>query len=258
MSASVRENPPENNPDPTDDRDIQRISAEMQAIAEEADAEAVRAEALAAAARARALQLHRRAELAEDVEGGDSDAASDTASDTAPPKRAWYIGWTRRPRSSTVAATLAVVVILASLATSVYMVVEHRHASEQQRRAAEFTAAARQGVLTLTSLNFKDARHDVQRIIDASTGSFRDDFQKGADDFATIVEQSQVVEQATVRATAVDLGTMTRDSAVVLVASESEVTNAAGAKQDPRRFRLIVTVARDGHDLKMSKVQFVP
>lgn len=258
MSASVRENPSGNNPDPTNDHDIQRISAETQAMAEEADAEAARAEALAVAARARALRLRRRAELAEGLEGADSDAASDIASDTAPSKRAWYIGWTRRPRPSNFAAILAVVGILASLAVSVYMVLEHRHASEQQRRTAEFTAAARQGVLILTSLNFKDARHDVQRIIDASTGSFRDDFQRGADDFANIVEQSQVVEQGTVEATAVDLATMTRDSAVVLVASESEVTNAAGAKQDPRRFRLIVTVTRDGHDLKMSKVQFVP
>jgi Mce-associated membrane protein len=57
---------------------------------------------------------------------------------------------------------------------------------------------------------------------------------------------------------AVDLDSMTNDSAVVLVASTSEVTNAAGAKQDPRTFRLIVTLTRDGDRLKMSKVEFVP
>jgi Mce-associated membrane protein len=138
------------------------------------------------------------------------------------------------------------------------MVLEHRKVAEQRRRAGEFAAAARQGVVTLTSLDFKDARHGVQRIIEDSTGSFKDDIQKMADDFAKVVEESKVVEQGVVEATAVDLDTMTNNSAVVLVASESEVTNAAGAKQDPRRFRLIVTIARDGDDLKMSKVQFVP
>jgi Mce-associated membrane protein len=79
-----------------------------------------------------------------------------------------------------------------------------------------------------------------------------------ADDFVKVVKDSQVVEQGVVKATAVDLDTMTNDSAVVLVASESEVTNAAGAKQDPRPFRLIVTITREGSQLKMSKVQFVP
>ncbi|MDT5173139.1 MAG: Mce-associated rane protein, partial [Mycobacterium sp.] len=37
----------------------------------------------------------------------------------------------------------------------------------------------------------------------------------------------------------------------------SEVTNEAGAKQDPRKYRLIVTITRDDGQLKMSKVEFV-
>ncbi|ETZ98916.1 virB8 family protein [Mycobacterium kansasii 824] len=123
---------------------------------------------------------------------------------------------------------------------------------------AEFAAAARQGVVTLTSLDFTNAKQGVQRILDNSTGTFRDDMAKVADDFIKVVEQSKVVEQGTVQAVAVDVDTMTDDSAVVLVASTSEVTNAAGARQDPRKFRLIVTITRDGDQLKMSKVEFVP
>jgi Mce-associated membrane protein len=79
-----------------------------------------------------------------------------------------------------------------------------------------------------------------------------------AGDFTKVVEQSKVVEQGTVQAVAVDRDSMTDDSAVALVASTSEVTNAAGAKQDPRNFRLIVTLTRDSGQLKMSKVEFVP
>jgi len=164
----------------------------------------------------------------------------------------------RRPRLSTVAAAVAIVVIVGALAGSVFMVLDHRHAIEQRRRAAEFTAAARQGIVTLTSLDFEHAKEGVQNIIDVSTGSFKDDFVKMADDFTKVVQESKVVAQGSVQADAVDLNTMTDDSAVVLIASTSEVTNAAGAKQEPRKYRLIVTVARDRGQLKLSKVEFLP
>jgi len=42
------------------------------------------------------------------------------------------------------------------------------------------------------------------------------------------------------------------------VSASSRVTNAAGAKQEPRSWRLSVDVNRDGDQLKMSKVEFVP
>jgi Mce-associated membrane protein len=164
----------------------------------------------------------------------------------------------RRPKWSTVAASVAIVIILAALAGSGYMIKEHQDAVRERQRVAEFTAAARQGVVTLTSLDFNEAKQGVQRILDNSTGSFKDDFIKMADDFTKVVEQSKVISQGSVQAAAVDLDTMTNDSAVVLVASTSEITNAAGAKQDPRNYRLIVTVSRDGGQLKISKVEFVP
>lgn len=266
-----------------------------QAEAEAAEAEAL---AAAARARARAIQLRRRAEVADgadegpvaeedpateevhaevskgepdnsettvvpetieaergsDVEDEDRDADVSAAADEALPRRR------RRPRltRSTVAAALAAIVILAGLSGSLFMLVKHRDATRHRDRVAEFAAAARQGVVTLTSLDFTNAKQGVQRILDNSTGTFRDDMAKVADDFIKVVEQSKVVEQGTVQAVAVDVDTMTDDSAVVLVASTSEVTNAAGARQDPRKFRLIVTITRDGDQLKMSKVEFVP
>jgi len=189
-----------------------------------------------------------------------AEAEADTSADAATPARRGprVLSRLRRPKWSTIAASLAIIVIVGALLGSGYMIKQHRDAVRQRQLAAEFTAAARQGVVTLTSLDFNNAKQGVQRIADNSTGSFRDDFLKMADDFTKVVEQSKVVSQGSVQAAAVELGTMTNDSAVVLVASTSEVTNAAGAKQDPRNYRLIVTVARDGGQLKISKVEFVP
>jgi Mce-associated membrane protein len=191
---------------------------------------------------------------ADEVE--ESDADTESVEDERPVRLS-----SRRlspPRWSTIAAVVAIVVTLAALSGSVYMVLGHRHAAEQRQRAAEFTAAAKQGVVTLTSLDFNDAKSGVQHIVEDATGSFKDDFLKMSGDFVKVVEQSKVVSHGTVQAAAVDMDTMTKDSAVVLVACTSEVTNAAGAKQDPRTYRLIVTMTRDGGQLKMSKVEFVP
>ena len=51
---------------------------------------------------------------------------------------------------------------------------------------------------------------------------------------------------------------MTDTSAVALVAASSRVTNSSGANQEPRTWRLSVNLERDGGQIKMSKVEFVP
>jgi Mce-associated membrane protein len=110
--------------------------------------------------------------------------------------------------------------------------------------------------VTLMSLDFNKAQEDVNRIIDNSTGAFRDDFKNQAADFAKAAEDSKVVTEVTVNFVAVE--SMTNDSATVLVAATSRVTNAAGAKQEPRSWRLSVNLQRDGGQVKMAKVEFVP
>jgi Mce-associated membrane protein len=155
-----------------------------------------------------------------------------------------------------VAAGVTVLVTVGLLAVSGVMMYHHKQLQDDQRRAAEFAAAARQGVVTLMSLDHTHAKEDVQRIVDISTGDFKTDFEATADDFAKVAEQAKVTTQAQVNATAVN--SMTDDSAVVLVAATSTITNAAGANQDPRNWRLSVTVKRDGDQIKLAKVEFVP
>ena len=166
----------------------------------------------------------------------------------------------RRRRLATAAryaaVCLAVIAIAALASTSAWIVVKHRQAEHQRDLAAQFSAAARQGVVSLMSLDFNRAKDDVQRIVDNSTGQFREDFQAQAEEFAKVAESSKVVTEANVTATAVQ--TMPEDTADVLVAAASTITNAQGAKDDPRSWRLIVSMARDGDQIKMAKVEFAP
>ncbi|MGV0835047.1 hypothetical protein [Mycolicibacterium thermoresistibile] len=261
--------------DPTDDRAAADIQPdEAMALAEEAEAKAAEAEAAAAAARARAeaARLRRQAARskvpdtdgdevtdeaageAEETEPAPAEVSDPTTAETSesdPPARKRI-----RVRWGTVASAAAIVVIAALLATSGYLIWHHQQAEAEKQRAAEFAAAARQGVVSLMSLDFNRAEEDVQRIIDNSTGQFRDDFESAAEDFANVAKEAQVITDVAVNATAVE--SMTEDSAEVLVAATSSVTNAAGAEQDPRSWRLFVSVTRDDGQLKMSKVEFVP
>ena len=92
---------------------------------------------------------------------------------------------------------------------------------------------------------------------DSSTGKFRDDFASQAAEFTKTVEDSKAVTEGTVTAAA--LVSMDDHSALVLVAATSRVTNLpAGKEQQPRAWRLKVTVTEDGGQYKMSKVEFVP
>ncbi len=149
-----------------------------------------------------------------------------------------------------------VVLVLGFLGASAFMAFQHRRVVAEQQRSAEFAAAARQGVVTLMSLNFNSAADDVKRIIDSSTGDFKKDFQAQAADFTKAAQDSKVVTEANVNALGVK--SMTNDTATVLVAVTTNVSNAASKQQQPRSWRLNVQVAREGGQIKLAKVEFVP
>ncbi|MGE2723756.1 hypothetical protein [Mycolicibacterium pulveris] len=249
-------------------------------LAEEAEAQAAEAEAVAEAARARARAIRLRQEAeeaekaaaAEKAEAADEDTGSDDQPAEATVDAATEEAATEEAEEApaqpptnrrrwgrilkAVGMTLAILCTGALLAASGYMVWQHREAADLEKLQAEYAAAGRQSVVTLMSLDFNNAEADVQRIIDNSTGQFRTDFEAQAKDFVQVAQDSKVVTDVTVNSTAVE--SMNQDSAVVLVAATSRVTNAAGAQQEPRAWRLSVDLQRDGDQIKMSKVEFVP
>ena len=268
------------------------IALAEQAEAEAAEAEAL---AAAARARARAIKLRREAqaeaEAEADKDAEDTTTVVEAADDTAeapetpepseeserserseaseppePPAGSTestrqrlrvpgLSGLSRLSALSRVLAAAAILAICGLLGASGWMLWHHHTVLAERQRSAAYVAAARQGVVNLTSLDFNKAKEDVQRVLDSATGEFRDDFQRRADDFASVVKDSKAVTQGSVTASAVE--SMSKDSAVVLVLANERVTNSAGAKDDPRAFRFRVSVVRDGDQLKISKVEFV-
>ena len=187
-------------------------------------------------------------------DGDDSGAEEQVDAEPAPGKsRRLRIP---RIRWGIVAAVVAILCISALVTLSVLMVVHHRQQAHEQQLIAEYQAAARQSVVTLMSLDFNNAQADVQRIIDNSTGQFKEDFEAQAEAFAQVARDSKVITEVNVNVAAVK--SMTDTNATALVSATSRVTNSAGANQEPRSWRLLVDLAREGDQIKMSKVEFVP
>lgn len=271
-------------------------AADAMAMAQEAEADAAAAEALAAAAqaRARAARLRREAmAMADTVESyGDAALAAADAQafedSTAEDEDEYYDdadeeygdeyadeyadeeldeevaapkpppAWLRRlPSPSIVAKVTALLLTCAFVGFTGYMVMQHRHAIQHDKREAAFAAGARRGIINMTSLDYKKAREDVQRVIDSATGEFKDDFQSRANDFTAVVTQSKSITEGTVNATAIE--SMNGNSAKVLVSATSRITNSPPGKAEaPRIWRLRVTVTDVGGQYKMSKVEYVP
>lgn len=265
--------------------------SDAQKLAEQAEAEA--AEAVAAAARAWARAIRLRNEAAADpadvtesddstTDGTDTPEIIDTTAvdaeseaveappveeaegaETGPDAEAVEAKSSRLPRVrvsrlfwKVLASCLTLIVIAGLLAASGWMIWHHRQAQHREQLTAEYTAAARQTVVTLMSLDFNHAQDAVKNILDNSTGEFREDFEAQSKDFVKLAQDAKVVTEANVTGAAVD--SMSDDKAVVLVAVNTKVTNTTGANQQPRPWRVAVDMVREGDQMKLSKVEFVP
>jgi len=214
-------------------------------LARAAEAEADAAEARAEAAHARAAELRRRLEGA-----AESEQSTVEESAASPP----------RPRSAlaqTVAVAATTLVTAGLLGATGYMAWQHHHVSQQRQSAAEFAAAARQDVVNLMSMDFNKAQESVQRVLDGSTGKFKANFDETSDEFIKALRDEKILTTATVNDAAVD--SMTADSAVVLVSATSrrEGKQAPKDQQQPRVWRIVLTLERDGDQIKMSGVEFI-
>ena len=205
-------------------------------------AEVAEAEERAEAARARAQELRRQLQAGEVTET--PSPAPEAAARPSVPVR-------------TVGVVLAALLTAGLLGFTGSMLWQHREHTETQQRAAEYAAAARQGVINLMSIDFNSAKDSVQRVLDSSTGKFRDNFLETSEEFVKAVQAEKVTTTATVNDAAVE--SMTGDTAVVLVSATSirQGPQAPKDQQQPRVWRVVVTMQLDDGQPKLSGVEFV-
>lgn len=167
-------------------------------------------------------------------------------------------GTTNPPASGVRIAMAAGALILATLAGLTGWLGYRVHGSHQNQRQDElYLQAARQAALNLTTISSSEVEADVQRIIDSSTGTFRDDFQKRSPAFINVFKQVPTTTEGTV--TGAGLESVAADTAQVVVAVAVKSTvQGAPPEPNPRGWQMRVSLERFGDVTKVSNVEFVP
>jgi Mce-associated membrane protein len=179
----------------------------------------------------------------ESAEPVDTDGADESAS---PKPRMSHV------RLATLLGLAAVVALAGLCGWLGFRAYESRKAADERNL---FLQVGRQGALNLTTIDFEHADADVQRILDSSTGTFYDDFQSRAQPFLEVVKQAKSKSVGTIAEAG--LQSESDDGADVLVAVTVKSSNAGAAEQEPRAWRMMITVQKVGDDVKVSNVRFV-
>ncbi|HEY0228864.1 MAG TPA: Mce protein [Mycobacterium sp.] len=154
---------------------------------------------------------------------------------------------------SALVAGAVIVAVLAGLTGWLGYRAYQKHEAQTQRD--QFVQIARQGAVNLTTISYTEVDADVQRIIDLSTGAFRDDFQQRAKPFIEVVKAAQSKSEGTV--TDAGLESQKGSSAEVLVAIAVK-SRTSGGEEAPREWRMRIEVQSVGDEAKVSNVVFVP
>ena len=221
----------------------------------DAKTEAVAAEPDSAAAEpeSTAIEVDKAGEPAADEADEDAadpvgEGAADDDEETAPAKsRMSHV------RLALIAGLVAVLA-LAGLAGWMGYRGYNAYKADEQRKL--FLQVGRQGALNLTTIDWQHAEADVQRVLDSSTGTFYDDFQSRAQPFVEVVKQAQSKSEGSI--SEAGLESESENAAQVLVAVTVNTTNAGAPEQQPRSWRMRISVEKVDEDAKVSNVEFVP
>jgi Mce-associated membrane protein len=176
-------------------------------------------------------------------------ADEDAVESTETPARHWLSG-TR----ALITVGLVFVAALAGLGGWLGYRVHQDRETQAQRNL--YVQVARQAAVNLTTINYAEVESDIKRILESSTGTFHDDFQNRSQPFVDVVKKVQSTSEGTVTEAA--LLSDTKDQAQVLVAVSVKTSTAAGPAQEPRRWRMRISVDKAGDSAKVSNVEFVP
>jgi Mce-associated membrane protein len=174
------------------------------------------------------------------------------ATETGPkiPRRRWR---TSTLAAGAIAASVAIVAVAALAGWLGWQTLQER---DKQQHRDVVLQVARQAAINLTSIDYTTVDADIQRVLDGSVGTFHDQFQTNATAFANVVRQAQTRTQGSVAEAGVE--SIDGDTAQILVTASVKTSSVAGPEQNPRVWRMRLTIAQTPGGAKVSNVGFVP
>jgi Mce-associated membrane protein len=187
---------------------------------------------------------------AEDIDAEDIDAEDDAGNGTKKRVPKWV-------SSIPGPITVGVAMIVALLGAGGWLGFRIHQDNQVQEQHNLYVQVARQTAINLTTINYTEVDADIKRVLDSATGAFHDEFQNRSQPFVEVVKKVQSKSEGTI--SEAGLLSYTKDQAQVLVAVAVK-TSMAGAPpdQEPRRWRMRLTVDKTGDSAKVSNVEFVP
>jgi len=187
---------------------------------------------------------------AEDIDAEDIDAEDGAGHDTKKRVPKWV---SSIPSPTAVGAAI----IVALLGLGGWLGIRVHQDNQVQAQRNLYVQVARQTAINLTTISYTEVDADIKRVLDSATGAFHDEFQNRSQPFVEVVKKVQSKTEGTI--SEAGLLSYTKDQAQVLLAVAVKTSMAAApADQEPRRWRMRLTVDKTGDSAKVSKVEFVP
>jgi Mce-associated membrane protein len=146
-------------------------------------------------------------------------------------------------RGSLILAWALSVLLVVALAAATIAVIALRKQSSNASRREGAAKAARQLALDFTTYDYKTWDADSKRVLDDSTGQFKQEFSDGITAVKADVATNKATSKGDVKEAAVVSND--KDSAEVLVIVNAVVTNTASAEGVERRYRIKLDMVRE-------------
>lgn len=158
-------------------------------------------------------------------------------------------GPSSRPGSTWTLVAAAVVLAALTVAAVLLGIRDHHH---RERDAAGTSAtpaqeaalaAAREEAVALTTIGYRTADHDLDRVLAGATGTLRTQFEKEKSQLPATLARNKSTSRGTVLSAA--LSSLTTDTAQALVALDATVSGTdTGSSGVLKHYRMVVSLSR--------------
>lgn len=184
----------------------------------------------------------------------DDAAVPEGETSESPTDGTWSAAW------SSVTPELATLVVGVAAATALTILVgwlgaRAYQAHDVNAQRDRFVAVARQEAVNITTIDYRHAEADVQRVLDLATGSFYASFSRSSPDLIDTVKQEE--SKAVGTATEAGLASKTGNQAQVLVAVSVRSNHLGGLDKPPKQLRMRVMLQKTHNQVKVADVEIV-